>query len=228
METYRHEYKYLISENALASLSTRLKGVLKPDPHAGKNGRYLIRSLYFDDMYDTCYRENEDGQPIHEKFRIRAYNGDISFIVLELKRKERGKTLKLSEVIDEKKYRFLAFDEGSYHETDLAPLSRKLLLQKRTRLLKPKIIIQYEREPFILREGNVRVTFDRNISASIHLDRMFEDNTYPFPVLNQGVQLLEVKWDLFLPETVERALNNMLLQSTAFSKYYIGRERASL
>ena len=112
METYRHEYKYLASETALRSLSARLKGVLRKDPHTGENGRYLIRSIYFDDMYDTCYLENEDGQPIHEKFRIRAYNGESSFIVLELKRKERGKTLKLSEVIDEKTYRFLAFDEG--------------------------------------------------------------------------------------------------------------------
>ena len=174
-------------------------------------------------MYDTCYLENEDGQPIHEKFRIRAYNGESSFIVLELKRKERGKTLKLSEVIDEKTYRFLAFDEGKLSDCVLSPLSLKLLSQKKTRLSRPKVIIQYEREPFILREGNVRVTFDRQISASVHIDRFFEDNIYPFPVLPEGIHLLEVKWDSFLPDTVAMALSNSLLQSTSFTKYYLGR-----
>jgi len=222
---YRHEYKYLVSENALTMLSFRLKGVMRKDPHAGNDGRYMIRSVYFDDVYDTCFNENASGADRHEKFRIRAYNADSSFITLELKIKEHGKTKKLSETIDEDIFRFLVYGEGTVEtEKSLKNLGRKLLMEKRTRLLKPKVIIQYEREPFLYDAGNVRVTFDRFISASPHIDRMFEKNAYALPVLPENIHLLEVKWDDFLPGIIGETLKNDRLQQMSFSKYFLGRQ----
>ena len=93
---YRHEYKYLASGSALSMLEQRVSSVLTLDPHAAEKGFYHIRSLYFDDLYNSCYRENEDGTQPREKFRIRIYDCDPSVIQLELKRKEGGKTLKRS------------------------------------------------------------------------------------------------------------------------------------
>lgn len=221
-DEFRHEYKYLLSENALKMFEGRIKGIMKRDMHTGEDGRYMIRSIYFDDMYYSCYRENEDGTDIKEKFRIRAYNADDSFISLELKRKEHGKTQKLSEVIDKELYDLLVFDKPVKSYSKAGQLAKTLIMQKKTRLMKPKIIVQYEREPFIYERGNVRVTFDRFISSSPYIGRMFEKDAFCLPSLPEGIHLLEVKWDEFLPEEIRTALENSRLQSTAFSKYYLG------
>lgn len=220
-EKYRHEYKYLVSDLSLKMLEVRLKGVMKRDIHAGEDGRYLIRSIYFDDVYGSSFRENEDGMDVKEKFRIRTYNGDRSFISLELKRKEHSKTQKLMEVIDSDLYSVLVEDAPLKDINSMGNLSRKLYLQKKTRLMRPRILIQYEREPYICNEGNVRVTFDRYISASEHMERMFEKDAFCRPLLPEGIHLLEVKWDEFLPEHLRIALENRDLRSTSFSKYYI-------
>ena len=223
-ERFRHEYKYLLSENALQMFGSRLKGIMKRDPHTGDDGRYLIRSIYFDDMYDSCFHENEDGSAVKEKFRIRAYNADDSFICLELKRKEHGKTEKLMEVIDKELYEYLVFDRPVKGFSKIGTLAKTLIMQKKTRLMRPRVIIQYEREPFIYDKGNVRVTFDRYISASPFTDRLFEDNAYCLPTLPEGIHLLEVKWDEFLPDEIRTALENSRLNATAFSKYYLGMQ----
>ena len=57
-EAYRHELKYLISWADKAELTTRMSPVLKLDPHA-TNGGYFIRSLYFDDYWNTAYEEKD-------------------------------------------------------------------------------------------------------------------------------------------------------------------------
>ena len=93
---YRHEFKYLCSYGELMTLKVRLQGLVSLDTHVGESGVYNIRSLYFDDIYDTCYRENEAGTDPREKFRIRIYDHSSERISLELKRKVRGKTQKLS------------------------------------------------------------------------------------------------------------------------------------
>ncbi len=209
-------------------LKIRLNGIMRRDPHTDQRGRYLIRSIYFDDIYDTAFRENADGLDRHEKFRIRAYNNDDSFISLELKIKERGKTRKISEVISRELYRYLVFDEGGHMDPgQCGDLSRKLIAAKMTRLMKPRLIVQYEREPYIMDTGNVRVTFDRFISASGSLDRMFEKNAYAFPVLPENLHLLEVKWDSFLPGHIGEALKNDNLNNTSFSKYFLSVQTLS-
>lgn len=81
---YRHEWKYEINQADLLALRQRLRAVADPDPHA-TNGRYRIRSLYFDNAADKALREKVDGVSRREKFRIRYYNGDTSVIRLEKK-----------------------------------------------------------------------------------------------------------------------------------------------
>lgn len=49
---------------------------------------------------------------------------------------------------------------------DYPPLLQKLLLQMRTRLLRPVIIVDYDRVPYVCKDGNVRITMDKNIPAS--------------------------------------------------------------
>ena len=86
---YRHEWKHEISVFDVLCLRQRLSSVMTPDPHA-QGGRYSVRSLYFDDLRDTALREKLDGVSRREKFRLRCYNGDDSYLVLEKKSKVGG------------------------------------------------------------------------------------------------------------------------------------------
>ena len=95
-QKYRHELKYVISIAQVPLLKSRISGLMQKDPHAGSDGIYTIRSLYFDDYSNRCYYENENGTDPREKFRIRIYNHSADRIMLECKRKERGKTRKSS------------------------------------------------------------------------------------------------------------------------------------
>ena len=81
---FRHELKQEITYADMLVLRQRLKTVMQKDSHA-TDGRYEIRSLYFDNLNDKALREKIDGVNVREKFRIRYYNGDTSLINLEKK-----------------------------------------------------------------------------------------------------------------------------------------------
>lgn len=90
---YRHEHKHRINTADFLILSGKLKHFAQPDVHC-RNGAYFIRSLYFDNYFDKALREKVDGISVREKFRIRFYNMDDSFILLEKKGKHMWLTAK--------------------------------------------------------------------------------------------------------------------------------------
>ena len=217
----RHEFKYICTETMLAAVQGRISGMMRPDDHTNEQGRYDIRSLYFDDIYGSCYLENENGTDPREKFRIRIYNGSAERISLELKQKERGKTRKLSCAITQEQCRSLMRGEPLPNSTEYPPLLQKLLVQMRTRLLRPSVIVEYSRTPFVYQDGNVRITLDRNISASMAFDRFLEKEMPKRPIMEAGMHILEVKYDEFLPDPIHNALQMGNLQYTSFSKFYL-------
>ena len=146
---YRHEFKYLVSYGQLKILETRLKGLIPLDTHVAQTGSYNIRSLYFDDYYDSYLKENESGTDPREKFRIRIYNHDSSRIRLEQKKKVRGKTQKLSCPLSLEQCQLLMQGEIPEIKADAPAVLIKLVLLMKTRLLRPKVIIEYERIPYI-------------------------------------------------------------------------------
>lgn len=62
-EKFRHERKYRIGYLQYIELRNRLRTVMQSDIHTGENGRYLIRSIYFDNYMDKALREKTDGVP---------------------------------------------------------------------------------------------------------------------------------------------------------------------
>ena len=92
---YRHEWKHEITYADLLTIRARMTAIATPDPHA-VDGKYLIRSLYFDNRKDRALREKVDGVNRREKFRIRYYNLDPSIIHLEKKSKLNGLGTKYS------------------------------------------------------------------------------------------------------------------------------------
>lgn len=220
---YRHEFKYLCSYGQLRLVQARLSGLIPLDKHVGESGIYNIRSLYFDDYYDSYLRENEAGTDPREKFRIRIYNHSSERISLELKRKVRGKTQKLSCPLTEEQCRLLMAGKIPDIPKDAPAVFQKLVLMMRIRLLLPKVIVEYDRVPYVYPYGNVRITLDENIRASGRADLFLEDQIPLRPIMPAGQHILEVKYDEYLPDHIYRAAQLDNLQQTAFSKYYLCR-----
>lgn len=220
---FRHELKYLVSSAQVRMLQARLGGILPLDPHAPEGG-YRIRSLYFDDYGNRCFYENEDGTDPREKFRIRIYNARTDRIALECKRKERGKTHKTACPLTLEQTRLLMKGIPLRDIASQPPLLQKLTALMLTRRMRPVVIVEYDRIPYVYHNGNVRITLDTNICSSTDVDR-FLDGTIPRrPVMPVGQQLLEVKFDEYLPDFIYRSLALNSLSQTAFSKYFLCRK----
>jgi hypothetical protein len=219
---YRHEFKYLVSAAQIPLLRSRISGFMSPDPHTGSAGTYEIRSLYFDDYHNHCFYDNENGTDPREKFRIRIYNASASRVTLECKRKEHGMTRKTACPLTPQQTQSLMQNLPLSEPDSLPPLLRKLDLLRQTELMHPVVIVNYVREPFIYADGNVRVTFDTDISsAAPDPERFFSSELPARPVLPLGCHLMEVKYDGFLPDFIYRSLNLGRLRQTSFSKYYL-------
>ena len=221
---YRHEFKYLISLPELEILRHRVSALMPLDPHVADSGRYTIRSLYFDSATDRCYFENECGTDPREKFRIRIYNGSPERISLECKRKERAKTLKTACLLTREQCECLMRGEVPREIGEKQTVLRKFALLVEAERFRPKIIVEYDRTPYIYRLGNVRVTFDQNIRSGAQLDQFLLPEIYTRPILPVGQHLLEVKYDEFLPDVLREAMELGTLAQTAFSKYYLCRK----
>lgn len=223
-QKYRHELKYVVSNAQIPLLQNRISSIMTRDPHVGPEGKYNIRSLYFDDYCDRCYFENENGTDPREKFRIRIYNHSSERITLECKRKERGKTLKTSCPLTFDQAQLLIHNQTVSNMEQIPPLLRKLTLSMRTRMMQPVVIVEYERIPYIYKSGNVRITFDTNITTSGCLDNFWDTDIPKRPIMPTGMHLMEVKFDEYLPDYIYRSLNLAQLQQTAYSKYYLCRK----
>ena len=222
---FRNEIKYVCSDAELAILNMRLKPLCKKDAHVGENGIYRIRSAYFDDRFNSCYMENENGNDKREKFRVRIYNADSSRITLECKFKERAMTRKESTPITLEMYR--AMVDGTFKVPEDRKddrLLNKFFIRYEKDMLRPVIIVAYERTPFVYTAGNVRITFDRSIGYSRDVEKLFDPYLPLVPIMEKGRQILEVKYDELLPNVLYEAMNLRDLRRETYSKYYLCRK----
>lgn len=214
---YRHEWKHEINVSDMISIRQRLRAVAKPDPHA-VDGKYLIRSLYFDDITDKALREKLDGVNRREKFRIRYYNGDTSLIHLEKKSKWNGLGTKETAVLTEAEAQAVVDGKLDWMPSSGRPLVRELYSKMKSKGLRPKTIVDYTREPFLYAPGNVRVTLDYNIRSGLGCTDFLNADCITIPAGDAPI-ILEVKWDEFLPGIIRDAVQLSGRRVSAFSKY---------
>ena len=218
---YRHELKYAISAAQLPLLQLGVSPYVELDRYAEQNGYYNVRSLYFDDYYNRYFYESENGTDPREKFRIRIYNHSTDRISLECKQKERGKTLKASCPLTLQEANILMEGRFIHFSSDHPALLNKMNLEMRIHLLRPVVIVDYVRIPYVCKQGNVRITFDMNISSSNRIQDFFCPQLPKNPVMPVGQLLMEVKYDEYLPDVIYRSLNMDQAQPIAYSKYYL-------
>lgn len=217
---FRHELKHEITLSDMITLRHRLKAAAYPDPHS-VDGKYHIRSLYFDNLSDKALREKLDGIDKREKFRIRMYNGDSSVIKLEKKTKLNGLGNKQSAPLDERQTRDIINGKTEWMSTSEHALIRELYLKMTAEGMAPKTIVDYTREPFVYPAGNVRVTIDYDIRSGLLSTDFFNGNCATLQA--SSAVILEVKWDAFLPDIIRDAVMLEGRREGAFSKYAVCR-----
>lgn len=210
---FRHEDKYILN-TSYRTLDQRLENLFKKDEHENGLGYYLVSSMYFDNNYDKCLMEKINGVDDREKFRIRYYNDDLSFIKLEKKIKRNGLCGKVSCNISKEEYdRILKNDIQWLITCDNRVLLQEFYIKMRTQLLRPVILIEYERRAYRTNCGDVRITIDTNIKSKVINTR----NSGEFGKLGLSNEILEVKYKEFLPDIVSNIVKNK--KRTSYSKY---------
>ena len=214
---YRHEWKHVLNTGDLLILRQRLRAVMESDPHA-IDGKYYIRSLYFDNLDDKALREKIDGVNMREKFRIRLYNCDSSVIHLEKKSKRNGLGTKYSAVLTAEQAQKIVDGDIDWMLRSDHPLIQELYCKMRYQEMRPKTIVDYTREPFIFRPGNVRVTLDYDIRTGLGCTDFLNPDAVTIPAGDAPI-LVEVKWDEFLPSIIRDLVSIPDRRVGSFSKY---------
>lgn len=219
----RHELKYFINPAELIVLRSRLDGALDRDSHSQANGGYHIRSLYFDDVYDSAYRDKLDGIEHRDKYRIRIYNLSDKVIFMERKRKEGDLIRKSSVRITRRLAEQIISGDPTGLNLAQNDLIKDVYAMMRTRLLRPAVIVDYRREAFTHPAENTRITFDTDISTCPGSIDLFNAELLTVPAVTTGKQVLEVKYDDYLPSHIAGLLTGLVCERSAISKYTLCR-----
>ena len=168
---YRVEDKFTCHEQDMVLLQARLKAILPPDKNQVHDNGYKITSVYFDDWTNSHLWDTIDGTRVREKYRIRIYNGSFDTIRLEVKQKKDNRVLKKARKISREQMVDLL--EGRCIEDEENSLDSPITLFNlaiKNRILRPKTIVEYDRQAYIFDPGNVRITLDRTLRSSEQIE----------------------------------------------------------
>lgn len=216
---FRHELKHSINTVEYMSIRQRIDAVCKKDENS--DGAYTVKSLYFDNFNDEALKEKLEGFNKREKFRIRYYGTDKSFIRLEKKSKINSLCNKVSAVITEEEVSKIIKNDYAFLKDSNKPLLCELYSKMTTKMLKPKTIVTYKREAFVYSAGNVRITFDSDIRTGMNSIDFLNDDA--IAVSTGSNTILEVKYDEFIPQIILDAVQTGGQSAKAFSKYAVAR-----
>ena len=215
-----NEAKFFMHEGDYQVLRNHLKNILSRDRFASEDGTYKIRSIYFDNVYDQAVLEKLAGVLKREKFRLRYYNHNPDFIRLEKKSKMVNK--RTAAVTKEQVERILRLDVDWMKETK-DPLLVEFYIKWKQNLLRPRTIVDYKREVFLYKPGNVRITIDRDVRSGRYSQRFFDSEIPMMSLMNEGNVILEVKYDAYLPDLIKDCIQLNQRRYSAISKYVASR-----
>lgn len=218
---YRHEFKHIISYRDYVLIKLRLNSLLVTDAHAVSDGSYFVRSLYFDDLYNHAYNDKFSGVLNRAKYRIRMYDYDERTLHLEKKIKSGMYNLKqTTPLAKEEYYRILEGDFG-FLLAKPNTLLKVFYHECVTNFMRPRVIVDYEREPYVMDAGDVRITFDKNVRAGMEGFDVFNNEMPTIETLDPGYLIMEVKYTEFLPNVIRDILHSNPADYLAVSKFVL-------
>ena len=223
-DKYRYELKFLLNSSYAELLKYRLGLIMDKDVNA-IDGKYFIRSLYFDDIYDTAYYEKVDGLEEREKYRIRYYNLDKSYIVLELKGKRNIFTYKRQARLSEEDYNNIINQNYDKINMEDKPVLEDFINKAKRKDLVPAIIVDYNRLAYTYPVEDVRITFDEDISSGVFDYDLFNKEINTQRVIEPNEVILEVKYNTRFPKVLKEILNTVPMTRIAMSKFALCKEK---
>lgn len=208
----RYELKYVLTKEQYQIVLNKIKEYLALD----KYGEVTIQSLYYDtDNYRLI--RNSIERPIYkEKIRLRSYGlaTKDSKVFLELKKK-------YEKIVYKRR-----IELSNCNTFDLfSTLEEKGQIGHEIKYfcdyygnLKPSILLLYDREAYINKELDLRITFDRNVryrKENLDLTTSLEG----INLLNDNEVLMEIKTSRSYPLWLVRLLNDNHIYKSRFSKY---------
>lgn len=216
---FRHELKYFIYNYQYEELKTILNAVMEKDKHTLLNNHYSIRSLYFDDIFNRAYSERQEGYYVRKKYRVRIYDYSDKLINLECKHKKEAYIFKEDVTLIKGEYEQLIDNNINFLLEKQSNVANDFFIESKTNLLKPSVIVDYEREAYVYDIGTVRITFDKNVRAAYKRDDIFNKDIPTYAILKPELMILEIKFTGILPEHIRKLFRVRNYTQTAASKY---------
>lgn len=225
-QTYRYELKFQMNAKIAQLLKHRLSLLMDIDEFSkNEDGSYYIRSLYFDDIYDKAYYEKMDGIVEREKYRIRFYNFDESYIIIEIKGKKGNLGYKEQDRITKEECLFLINGECDKININNRKVLEKFINEMKTKHLVPSVIVDYKRLAFTYPIADVRITFDSDIASGGYNYDFFNKDIMLYDILDENEVILEVKYNDFLPKMICDLVNAVPAVRIPMSKFALCREK---
>jgi hypothetical protein len=219
----RSELKYYINKTDYHSLVSRLKHILKVDGFSVPHQGYFIRSLYFDGHDDECLYEKQSGIQFRKKYRLRIYDINSDKVKFEIKNKENNQIFKETATISRETAQRVI--DGQYSELLKYnnPVLNKIYSAFVKNNYKPKVIVDYDRDAFVYDHFNIRITIDKALrSNNTNLD-FFSPDLHMMPTILEAKEILEIKYDQYLPDFIHKILQVGASDRMAISKYALSR-----
>jgi hypothetical protein len=226
----RYEFKYFLKKKLSDEIVNQVKKFMNIDTYADStpNKKYFVRSVYFEDDFNSNFDEKVDGHRIRKKFRFRHYkkNLDSGPIYLETKGRNLERTYKRRIKIEKKDIELIKDPKNLYKLVEKYPNSRtvnEFVFESYKKNLKPKVIVDYERQPYVNKHGlYFRLTFDQNISCINLNDHLENYNKNNIISCKSGFTILEVKFDRSIPLWFHRIIQSYNLRRQSISKFVLG------
>jgi len=238
LDFLRFEFKYVLPFALRREFESELGYFMSLDPYVSsqRHQRYFVRSLYFDDDVNTFYYEKTDGVMSRRKYRIRTYTDareEDCAIFLEVKGRYNALVYKHRVELPHTVIRDLeagrsALLNGFIGLEKDSDVVRSFLYDSFRMRLKPVLLVDYERRPYVSRFApDFRVTFDESLSSTVTTS-LFGGATDRRRVFMPGYTVVEVKFRRHIPAWFHRLTQFYELRRVSVSKYCKGMERTGL
>lgn len=220
----RYEKKYQLDAVQYQNILPILLAEMKPDTYTSKNDSYMIYNIYYDTQHYDVIRHSLSKPYYKEKLRLRSYTIPETLeerVFLELKKKiggivnKRRASLRLNDA-----YNFVSKREypDGLKQSEVQVLKEiEYFLENRS--IEAKAYISYQRTAYVGKnDPNLRVTFDCNIKSR-QTQLFLEKGDFGDFVLPPNQYVMEIKILGAMPLWLARALSELKIYSSSFSKY---------
>ena len=169
-----------------------------------------VTSIYYDNLKFHDLKSNLTGLANREKNRLRWYNNEQQ-VYFEKKIKRNFLSTKHTVKLNVKRDRLNHLLFFSYNNSDLHKF--KIFLNEKSFLLKPIILISYQRSYF---------KYGKFINVTLDTDINFKDYDTKMKCRNNNRAILEIKYDIKYENNVNKLIQDLPIAQSRSSKYLLG------